>query len=79
EAGKGFAVVTQEVRNLASRSAESAKEITDAVKSIQESVELTNKKFATMTKAIDLISTDTKNYSSNINEVFDTSNDTFKV
>ena len=33
EAGKGFAVVTQEVRNLASRSAEAAKEIKNIVES----------------------------------------------
>ncbi|RBQ25708.1 methyl-accepting chemotaxis protein, partial [Arcobacter sp. CECT 9188] len=31
EAGKGFAVVAQEVRNLAARSAEAAKEIKDIV------------------------------------------------
>ena len=78
EAGKGFAVVAQEVRNLASRSAESAKEITDVVKSIQESVELTNKKFATMTKDIDLISEDTKSYSTDINDVMSTSKDAFE-
>ncbi|MCD4757620.1 MAG: CZB domain-containing protein [Arcobacteraceae bacterium] len=36
EAGKGFAVVAQEVRNLASRSADAAKEIKDVVVSIQE-------------------------------------------
>ena len=36
EAGKGFAVVAQEVRNLASRSADAAKEIKDVVISIQE-------------------------------------------
>jgi methyl-accepting chemotaxis protein len=33
EAGKGFAVVAQEVRNLAARSAEAAKEIKDLVES----------------------------------------------
>ena len=36
EAGKGFAVVAQEVRNLASRSSDAAKEIKDVVLSIQE-------------------------------------------
>ena len=35
EAGKGFAVVAQEVRNLASRSAEAAKEIKDLVEDAQ--------------------------------------------
>jgi len=78
EAGKGFAVVAQEVRNLASRSAESAKEITDVVKSIQESVELTNQKFTTMTKAIDLISDNTQSYSVDIDNVMQTSKDSFE-
>ncbi|ADG92241.1 methyl-accepting chemotaxis sensory transducer with Cache sensor [Arcobacter nitrofigilis DSM 7299] len=36
EAGKGFAVVAQEVRNLASRSAEAAKEIKDLVESASQ-------------------------------------------
>ena len=36
EAGKGFAVVAQEVRNLASRSADAAKEIKEVVLAIQE-------------------------------------------
>ncbi len=77
EAGKGFAVVAQEVRNLATRSAEAAREITNVVNSIQESVEQTNKKFAVMTKSIDNIANDTNTYSSNINEVMVTSKETF--
>ncbi|NQY92900.1 MAG: methyl-accepting chemotaxis protein [Campylobacteraceae bacterium] len=39
EAGKGFAVVAQEVRNLASRSAEAAKEIKDLVANAQSKTE----------------------------------------
>ena len=39
EAGKGFAVVAQEVRNLASRSADAAKQIKDVVSSIQGETE----------------------------------------
>ncbi|WP_404319308.1 methyl-accepting chemotaxis protein [Malaciobacter canalis] len=47
EAGKGFAVVAQEVRNLANRSAEAAKEIKELVESAttkaQQSKEVTDK------------------------------------
>ena len=46
EAGKGFAVVAQEVRNLASRSAEAAREIKDivelATKKANEGKEIAN-------------------------------------
>jgi methyl-accepting chemotaxis protein len=77
EAGKGFAVVAQEVRNLASRSAESAKEITDVVNSIQESVKLTNEKFNMMTKSIDGISVDTESYSNDMSGVMAESKSSF--
>jgi len=49
EAGKGFAVVAQEVRNLASRSADAAKEIKDVVVSIQQET-------ARMKKSSDIVS-----------------------
>jgi len=77
EAGKGFAVVAGEVRNLASRSAEAAREITDVVNSIQQSVNLTNEKFEKMTKAIDNISNNTNTYSSSISEIMSTSKSSF--
>jgi len=43
EAGKGFAVVAQEVRNLASRSAEAAKEIKDLVENATNKTEVGKK------------------------------------
>ncbi len=67
EAGKGFAVVAQEVRNLANRSSDSAKEISGVVQSIQDSVKQTNEKFELITKAINQISQTTLNYSNEIN------------
>ena len=43
EAGKGFAVVAQEVRNLASRSADAAKEIKDIVENAQQKTQVGKK------------------------------------
>jgi methyl-accepting chemotaxis protein len=68
EAGKGFAVVAQEVRNLASRSADSAKDITNVVRSIQESISLTNKTFNDMTKKIDQMSAQVASYVSDMDK-----------
>ena len=78
EAGKGFAVVAQEVRNLATRSAEAAKEITNAVKSIQDSVSITNQKFDFMRQSIDTISGKTNIYSGDVNNMMQTSKESFE-
>ena len=62
EAGKGFAVVAQEVRNLASRSADAAKEIKDMVMAIQaetakmkESSEVVGKVVVTTKDSVDIL------------------------
>jgi len=77
EAGKGFAVVAQEVRNLATRSADAAKEITNVVSSIQSSITSTNEKFDLLKQDIAKLSNDTNSYSSNVSEIMETSNESF--
>ena len=77
EAGKGFAVVAQEVRNLATRSAEAAKEITNAVDSIQDSVKVTNDKFDLILKAIDSVANQTEAYSQDMQGIMDKSKKSF--
>ena len=52
EAGKGFAVVAQEVRNLASRSADAAKQIKDVVTTIQKETEKIKESSDTVTSVI---------------------------
>jgi len=53
EAGKGFAVVAQEVRNLASRSDEAAKEITEAIVLIQNLVKDSQKSITSIDNTIE--------------------------
>ena len=77
EAGKGFAVVAQEVRNLATRSAESAKDITQAVNSIKESVQLTNQKFDAIIEAIKSVTEQTHAYSSDMDGIINRSQTSF--
>ncbi|MEA3315695.1 MAG: methyl-accepting chemotaxis protein [Campylobacterota bacterium] len=76
ESGKGFAVVAQEVRNLATRSSDSAKDITNIVNNIQNDIELTNNKFDIIIKSIEQITKFITIYTQDINKVIDDSSST---
>ena len=83
EAGKGFAVVAQEVRNLASRSAEAAKEIKDLVEvattqaqdgsqiatEMISGYEILNENITSTTSLIDIVSKDTDEQRINIEHI----------
>jgi len=73
ESGKGFAVVAQEVRNLATRSSDSAKDITNIVNKIQNDIELTNNKFNTIIKSIEKITKFIDIYNKDIDKVINDS------
>ena len=77
EAGKGFAVVAQEVKNLANKTAEAAKNIQTVASTIQASVSHTNEKFASITSSIEQIAQKTDTYSKAIQTVMNKSNSSF--
>jgi methyl-accepting chemotaxis protein len=69
EAGKGFAVVAQEVRNLASRSAEAAKEIKDLVEDATVKANNGKKISDTMIKGYESLNTNIKETIDLINDI----------
>lgn len=77
EAGKGFAVVAQEVKNLANKTSEVAKHIEEIVKTIQQSVAQTNKKFDTISGSINQISENTEVFNGDIKNMFTTTDKAF--
>ena len=66
EAGRGFAVVAAEVRNLATRSNEAAKEITSAIESIQSLVKNSLESINNIDSTIEEISSMSSNISKSI-------------
>jgi len=77
EAGKGFAVVAQEVRNLASRSAEAAKEIKELVENATNKANEGKVISSEMIKGYEKLNTNIHNTLSLINEVSSSSKEQF--
>ncbi len=69
EAGKGFAVVAQEVRNLASRSAEAAKEIKDLVETATTKTNLGKKSADDMIAGYDILNENIIKTTETINDI----------
>jgi methyl-accepting chemotaxis protein len=69
EAGKGFAVVAEEVRNLAQRSAEAAKNTNDLIEGSQKNAENGVQVSAEVAKMLEDISTSTKSVTELIAEI----------
>ncbi len=79
EAGKGFAVVAQEVRNLATRSNEAAKEITNAILLIQSLVKNSLESINSIDDTIEQITSMSTHISDSISEQQTISNEVSSI
>ncbi len=79
EAGKGFAVVAQEVRNLATRSNEAAKEITNAILLIQSLVKNSLESINSIDNTIEQITSMSTHISDSISEQQTISNEVSSI
>ncbi|HMM07080.1 MAG TPA: methyl-accepting chemotaxis protein [Clostridiales bacterium] len=78
-AGKGFAVVAEEVRNLAGKSAESAKNTADLIESSRAAIENGSKIVTETAKALEKIAEGTKRSDEVIQKIADASEDQAKA
>ncbi len=78
EAGKGFAVVAEEVRNLAQRSADAAKDTSELINSSQTSTKHGVESAQKVTDALDLISESTNRVDAMVKEISASSKDQTK-
>jgi methyl-accepting chemotaxis protein len=78
EAGKGFAVVAQEVKILANKTSDAAKNIEGIVKKIQDSVKLTNTTFDAISNDINDISQRSQTYNSDMKDAKELTTVSFK-
>jgi len=68
EAGKGFAVVAGEIKALAQQTSEATENISDTVKNIQDSAELTSKSIASVAEVVEDVNKSTITVASAIEE-----------